>query len=79
MANVDFFPDKDDDDRNLHIETYGVVINIRVNLTNIDGKQVTNISIRHDDQRGEEWHIPEFVKQESHIGILVVEGKANAK
>lgn len=42
----------------LHIETEGAVVNIRVNLHNNEGQQVTAISII-PDRAGEKWSFAE--------------------
>jgi hypothetical protein len=41
----------------LHIETDGCIVNIRVGLHDVDGRQVTNVQVIPDDyaDRGSKW------------------------
>jgi hypothetical protein len=44
-------------DRLLHIETDGCVVNVRIGLTDSQGRRVTSVEILPDRGAGEEWHL----------------------
>lgn len=56
MRAIQFFDNNHSQDL-LHIETVGCIINIRVNLHNVEGKEITSIEILPDKYAGEEWDI----------------------
>lgn len=62
MKRVSFYAKTNRSDNLLHIETDGGIINIRVGLTDEQGRQVTTISISPDDETrggdgsGGYWH-----------------------
>lgn len=54
MRRISFYKNNKSDDL-LHIETEGCIVNIRVNLHNTAGKEVTSISIKPDVGTEENW------------------------
>lgn len=42
-------------DKLLHVETDGCIVNIRVGLTDSEGRSVTSVEILPDGYAGEEW------------------------
>ena len=44
----------------LHIEAPGCIVNIRVGLRNLDGQEVTAVSVKCDQYAGEpKWSLPD--------------------
>lgn len=60
------FSEQNRSDNILHIETEGCIVNIRIGLTDINGRKTTNISVIPDRGKGEEWQI------EGETGIILV-------
>lgn len=61
----------------LHIESEGVLINLRVNLENFLGQETTNIQIHVDTQEG--WKLGEAITWSNNEGVgirLIKEVKA---
>lgn len=56
MKRIEFYNNNRSGDL-LHIETEGCIINIRVNLHDTEGREVTSISIKQDEYRQEEWDL----------------------
>lgn len=50
MKSIQFYADTNRSDNLLHIETDGCVVNIRVGLTDFDGRRVTSVSISPEDE-----------------------------
>jgi hypothetical protein len=47
----------DSRDNLLHVETDGCIVNIRVGLTDTQGRRVTSVEVIPDNYAGEEWHL----------------------
>lgn len=75
MKSINHFTSKRNSEKNLlHVETEGCLVNIRVGLTDDNGREVTNISIRPDRFAGERaWYVvDEQGNRLEHAGLRVV-------
>lgn len=63
MKTVQFYAGRNRSDNLLHIETDGGIINVRVGLTDAEGRAVTSVTISPDDEsrggdgKGRMWHL----------------------
>jgi hypothetical protein len=57
MKSMGFYADRNRSGNLLHIETDGCIVNIRVGLRDVDGRQVTSVHISPDnyDESGGKW------------------------
>lgn len=50
MQRIGFYAGRNRSDDLLHVETDGCIVNIRVGLTDNEGRQVTNVTVLPDDE-----------------------------
>jgi hypothetical protein len=57
MKRISFYANGNRSGNLLHIETDGCIVNIRVGLRDVDGRQVTSVQVLPDDyaERGGRW------------------------
>lgn len=70
MKRIQFY-NTNRSDNLLHIETEGCIVNIRVNLTDVGGRAVTNISVIPDRQKGEEWEVVSTSESQEYGSVNV--------